>query len=108
MSDSELTNSQSTGRVSYRERIVNSSNFVAELKPDGQSGSRLAPGGSIEMDIRKTLEITVHGTRQITVRHGAYFEQRRPSLGANSVTVLLNRTGQRPKLGDIEITNPPG
>lgn len=107
MSEKQVPHAQSTG-VSYWQSIVNSSRFEAELRPDSQPGSKLAPGKRTRLEIKSELVIVAKGTTRIGVSPGPSFRTLRADSGADSVTVVLSRTRPPVKIGDIEITNPPG
>ncbi|MCC5934247.1 MAG: hypothetical protein LAT75_00625 [Candidatus Cyclonatronum sp.] len=88
--------------------ITNSSRFMLELRPDGNPGSRLAAGDRTSIAVRSTVEIIAFGTDRIGVRTASTFSETGRSASLGSVTLQFRRTQpNRPKVGDIEIINPP-
>ncbi|AXJ00491.1 hypothetical protein CYPRO_1228 [Cyclonatronum proteinivorum] len=111
MSEHEGSNTQLAGNTSgggMQQRVMNRSRFAAELRPDARPGPRLAPGSNTVLEIRDSLSIILSGTSRITVLPGPAFANVGTSSREGSVTVQLRRTRASPKVGDIEITNPPG
>lgn len=88
--------------------VTNNSRFILELRPDGKPGSKLAAGGRAIITVRASVDIVALGTDRIGARTAQTFSETSRSVSTGNITLQFKReSSSRPKVGDIEIINPP-